>query len=130
MNLLPPQYPFGFLSDYEKLRECDLVKVGSLDNTVVIDAYRVLNEGGLRFDDEFVKHKVLDAIGDLYLLGNGLIGSFEGFKSGHELNIRLLRELMQHQEAWDYVTFDGSEKQSRVVSLMNLKAKLAAQGVV
>jgi UDP-3-O-[3-hydroxymyristoyl] N-acetylglucosamine deacetylase len=83
---------FGFLSDYEKLRESELVKGGSLDNAVVVDNYRVLNEDGLRFEDEFVKHKVLDAIGDLYLLGSSLIGAFEGYKSGHELNNKLLRD--------------------------------------
>ena len=98
---------FGFLSDYEKLRECDLAKGGSLDNAVVVDDYRVLNEDGLRFDDEFVKHKVLDAIGDLYLLGSGLIGAFQGHKSGHELNNKLLRTLMTRQDAWEYAYFDA-----------------------
>ncbi|MGQ3892537.1 UDP-3-O-acyl-N-acetylglucosamine deacetylase [Legionella sp. CNM-4043-24] len=99
---------FGFLSDYEKLREADLAKGGSLDNAIVVDDYRVLNEDGLRFDGEFVAHKVLDAIGDLYLLGCGLIGAFEGHKSGHELNNRLLRELMVRQDAWEYTCFDAS----------------------
>lgn len=98
---------FGFLSDYEKLREHDLAKGGSLDNAIVVDHYRVLNEDGLRFEDEFVKHKVLDAIGDLYLLGSGLIGAFEGCKSGHELNNKLLRELMVRQDAWEYTYFDA-----------------------
>ena len=98
---------FGFLSDYEKLRECDLAKGGSLDNAVVVDDYRVLNEDGLRFDDEFVKHKVLDAIGDLYLLGSTLIGSFEGYKSGHELNNKLLRALVATQDAWEYTYFNS-----------------------
>lgn len=97
---------FGFLSDYEKLREFDLAKGGSLENVVVVDDYRVLNEDGLRFDDEFVKHKVLDAIGDLYLLGSGLIGAFEGYKSGHELNNKLLRTLIAEQDAWEYTYFD------------------------
>lgn len=97
---------FGFLSDYEKLRESDLAKGGSLDNAVVVDNYRVLNEDGLRFDDEFVKHKVLDAIGDLYLLGSGLIGAFEGYKSGHELNNKLLRALIAQQDAWEFTYFD------------------------
>lgn len=97
---------FGFLSDYEKLRESDLAKGGSLDNAVVVDDYRVLNEDGLRFDDEFVKHKVLDAIGDLYLLGSGLIGAFEGYKSGHELNNKLLRTLIAQQDAWEFTYFD------------------------
>lgn len=99
---------FGFLSDYEKLRECDLAKGGSLDNAIVVDDYRVLNEDGLRFEGEFVAHKVLDAIGDLSLLGCGLIGAFEGYKSGHELNNRLLRELMVHQDAWEY-TYSTAE---------------------
>lgn len=97
---------FGFLSDYEKLRVCDLAKGGSLDNAIVVDEYRVLNEDGLRFEDEFVKHKILDAIGDLYLLGSSLIGSFEGYRSGHELNNKLLRKLMAHQDAWEYAYFD------------------------
>ena len=100
---------FGFLSDYEKLRECDLVKGGSLDNAIVVDDYRVLNDDGLRFESEFVTHKVLDAIGDLYLLGSSLIGAFEGYKSGHELNNRLLRELMVRQDAWEYAYFDAED---------------------
>lgn len=100
---------FGFLSDYEKLRECDLAKGGSLDNAVVVDEYRVLNEDGLRFEDEFVQHKVLDAIGDLYLLGSSLIGAFEGYKSGHELNNKLLRTLVQQQDAWEYVHFNNKK---------------------
>jgi UDP-3-O-[3-hydroxymyristoyl] N-acetylglucosamine deacetylase len=98
---------FGFLSDYEKLRECDLAKGGSLDNAIVVDDYRVLNEDGLRFESEFVTHKVLDAIGDLYLLGSSLIGAYEGYKSGHELNNKLLRELMRTQDAWEYTYFDA-----------------------
>lgn len=95
---------FGFLADYEKLMEYGLAKGGSLDNAVVVDEYRVLNEDGLRFDAEFVMHKVLDAVGDLYLLGCGLIGAFEGYKSGHELNNRLLRMLMERQDAWEYTS--------------------------
>ena len=102
---------FGFLSDYEKLRECDLAKGGSLDNAIVVDDYRVLNEDGLRFESEFVAHKVLDAIGDLYLLGCGLIGAFEGYKSGHELNNRLLRAMMAQQDAWEYTYFDAENYQ-------------------
>ncbi|ARG96473.1 UDP-3-O-acyl-N-acetylglucosamine deacetylase [Legionella micdadei] len=102
---------FGFLSDYEKLRECDLAKGGSLDNAIVVDNYRVLNEDGLRFESEFVTHKVLDAIGDIYLLGCGLIGAFEGYKSGHELNNRLLRALMVREDAWEYTYFDAETYQ-------------------
>lgn len=102
---------FGFLADYEKLRENDLAKGGSLDNAVVVDDYRVLNEDGLRFEDEFVKHKVLDAVGDLYLLGSGLIGAFEGHRSGHELNNKLLRQLMATRDAWEYTYFDAEDYQ-------------------
>jgi len=100
---------FGFMRDIEMLRERNLVLGGSMDNAVVLDDYRVLNEDGLRYEDEFVKHKVLDAIGDLYLLGHGLIGAFSGYKSGHELNNLLLRELLEQSSAWEEVTFDDSE---------------------
>lgn len=97
---------FGFMNQLEMLRERNLALGGSLDNAVVVDDYRVLNEDGLRYDDEFVKHKVLDAIGDLYLLGHSLIGAFSGYKSGHDLNNQLLRALLANQEAWELVTFD------------------------
>lgn len=97
---------FGFLRDIEYLRQRNLVLGGSLDNAVVLDDYRVLNEGGLRYEDEFVKHKVLDAIGDLYLLGRNPIGAFTGHKSGHELNNQLLRTLLADQSAWEEVTFE------------------------
>jgi UDP-3-O-[3-hydroxymyristoyl] N-acetylglucosamine deacetylase len=100
---------FGFMRDIEMLRERKLVLGGSMDNAVVLDDYRVLNEDGLRYEDEFVKHKVLDAIGDLYLLGHGLIGAFSGYKSGHQLNNILLRELLEQPSAWEEVTFDDSE---------------------
>jgi UDP-3-O-[3-hydroxymyristoyl] N-acetylglucosamine deacetylase len=106
---------FGFLSDYEKLRENDLAKGGSLHNAIVVDDYKVLNDDGLRFDDEFVKHKVLDAIGDLYLLGCGLIGAFDGYKSGHEMNNRLLRQLMVTEDAWEYTYFDAENYQPSVI---------------
>jgi UDP-3-O-[3-hydroxymyristoyl] N-acetylglucosamine deacetylase len=99
---------FGFMRDIEMLRERNLVLGGSMDNAVVLDDYRVLNEDGLRYEDEFVKHKVLDAIGDLYLLGHGLIGAFSGYKSGHELNNILLRDLLDQPSAWEEVTFDDS----------------------
>lgn len=99
---------FGFMRDIEMLRARNLVLGGSLDNAVVVDDYRVLNEDGLRYEDEFVKHKVLDAIGDLYLLGHSLIGAFSGYKSGHELNNRLLRTLLANKEAWEEVTFDDA----------------------
>jgi len=97
---------FGFMRDIEQLRENNLALGGSLDNAVVMDDYRVLNEDGLRYQDEFVKHKVLDAIGDLYLLGCSLIGEFSGYKSGHALNNYLLRTLLSNQETWEVATFD------------------------
>lgn len=100
---------FGFLADYEKLRSMNLAKGGSLDNTVVVDDYRILNEEGLRLEDEFVKHKILDAIGDLYLLGHSLIGRFTGHKSGHGPNNALLRKLLDTEGAYDIVTFDDIE---------------------
>ncbi len=96
---------FGFVRDLEMLRERKLVLGGSLDNAVVLDDYRVLNEDGLRYEDEFVKHKMLDAIGDLYLLGHSLIGAYSGYKSGHELNNLLCRELLEREGAWEEVSF-------------------------
>ncbi len=97
---------FGFMRDVELLRENNLALGGSLDNAIVVDDYRILNEDGLRYEDECVKHKILDAIGDLYLLGHSLIGSFTGFKSGHALNNRLLRELLAKESAWELVSFE------------------------
>ena len=97
---------FGFMHEIEQLRARELALGGSLDNAVVLDEFRVLNEDGLRYRDEFVKHKILDAIGDLYLLGHSLIGAFSGYKSGHALNNRLLRALMADESAWEEVTFD------------------------
>lgn len=97
---------FGFLREIEMLRENNLALGGSLDNAIVVDDYRVINEDGLRYDDEFVKHKILDAIGDLYLLGHSLIGSFVGYKSGHALNNQLLRTLLANENAWEEVTFE------------------------
>lgn len=101
---------FGFMSQIETLRANNLALGGSLDNAVVLDDYRILNEDGLRYMDEFVKHKILDSIGDLYLLGRSLIGEFSGYKSGHELNNRLLRTLLAHEESWELVTFEDEEK--------------------
>ena len=100
---------FGFMNDIEYLRERNLVLGGSMDNAIVLDDYRVLNEDGLRYEDEFVKHKILDAIGDLYLLGHSLIGAFYGYKSGHALNNKLLRALLAQQPAWEYVTFEDED---------------------
>jgi UDP-3-O-[3-hydroxymyristoyl] N-acetylglucosamine deacetylase len=97
---------FGFMHEIEYLRSKGLAKGGSIDNAIVVDEYRILNEDGLRYEDEFVKHKVLDAIGDLYLLGNSLIGEFRAHKSGHALNNKSLRQLIAQPDAWEVVTFD------------------------
>ena len=97
---------FGFMRDAEKLRQNNLTLGGNMDNAVVLDDYRVLNEDGLRYEDEFVKHKILDAIGDIYQLGHSLIGRFSGFKSGHALNNQLLRAMLADESAWEEVTFE------------------------
>ena len=97
---------FGFMQEVEWLRENGLAQGGGLDNAVVLDEYRVLNGDGLRYSDEFVKHKVLDAIGDLYLLGHPLLASFTAHKSGHALNNLLARELLKQTDAWEYVSFE------------------------
>jgi len=100
---------FGFMQDVESMRAQGLALGGSLDNAIVMDDYRVLNNDGLRYSDEFVKHKVLDAIGDLYLLGHPLIGAFSGFKSGHALNNQLLRHLLEAEHAWEFASFERAE---------------------
>lgn len=97
---------FGFMHEIEYLRSKGLAQGGSMDNAIVVDEYRILNEDGLRYEDEFVKHKVLDAIGDLYLLGNSLLCEYRAHKSGHSLNNRALRLLMEQKDAWEYVTFE------------------------
>jgi UDP-3-O-[3-hydroxymyristoyl] N-acetylglucosamine deacetylase len=105
---------FGFMRDIEYLQQRRLALGGSLDNAVVVDDFRVLNEEGLRYEDEFVRHKMLDAVGDLYLLGHSLIGAFTGYKSGHELNNRLLRAMLANQQAWELVTFPDEQAASPV----------------
>ena len=101
---------FGFMRDIEYLRTHNLALGGSVDNAIVVDEDSVLNEDGLRYEDEFVKHKILDAIGDLYLLGKSLIGEFRGYKSGHALNNLLLRTLLEQPDAWEVVTFADASK--------------------
>lgn len=100
---------FGFMKDIEFLKENNLALGGSMDNAIIVDDNKVLNEDGLRYADEFVKHKILDAIGDLYLLGHSLIGEFTGFKSGHALNNKLLLALLDNPDAWETVSFDDIE---------------------
>lgn len=97
---------FGFLKDYEIIRQKKLAQGASLDNTVVLDVDAIVNEDGLRYSDEFVKHKILDVIGDLYLLGHNIIGAFTGFKSGHILNGMLVKELLSQPDAWEIIMFD------------------------
>ena len=100
---------FGFMHEIEYLRSQGLAQGGSVDNAIVVDEYRILNEDGLRYEDEFVKHKILDAIGDLYLLGNSLIGEFRAVKSGHALNNAVLRKLIAEKDAWEVVTFEDPQ---------------------
>lgn len=100
---------FGFTQDVEALREQGLALGGSLDNAIVMDEYRVLNAEGLRVPDEFVRHKVLDAVGDLYLVGHPLLAAFSGHKSGHAMNNRLLRALLADADAWEWVSFERAE---------------------
>ncbi|KNC14435.1 MULTISPECIES: UDP-3-O-acyl-N-acetylglucosamine deacetylase [Pseudomonas] len=99
---------FGFMSDLEYLRKHNRALGGSVENAIVVDEAGVMNEDGLRYEDEFVKHKILDAIGDLYQLGNSLIGEFRGYKSGHALNNQLLRRLLEQDDAWEVVTFEDA----------------------
>ncbi len=101
---------FGFMSELEHLQANNLALGGSPDNAIVLDDYRILNEDGLRYEDEFVKHKILDAIGDLYLMGHSLIGAYSAYKSGHALNNRLLRTLMAEKDAWELVTYAEPEE--------------------
>ena len=97
---------FGFVHEFEYMRSRGLARGGSVDNAIVVDDYRILNEGGLRYDDEFVKHKILDAIGDLYLAGHQLLAEYEGVKSGHALNNRLVRALFEQPQCWEWATFE------------------------
>ena len=100
---------FGFTKDVEAMRANGLALGGGMDNAIVMDEYKVLNAGGLRYDDEFAKHKILDAMGDLYLLGQPLLASYSARRSGHALNNRLLRELLKNTDAWDLVSFDKEQ---------------------
>lgn len=107
---IAPARTFGFMRDVEHMRSRNLALGGSLDNAVVLDEYRVLNNEGLRYEDEFVRHKILDAIGDLYLLGHSVIGSYTAYKSGHQLNNRLLRALIEDRQAWELVSFEDESR--------------------
>ena len=100
---------FGFMRDLEFMRERNLGLGGSMDNAIVLDEFRVLNDDGLRYGDEFVRHKILDAVGDLYLAGHAILGAFEGYKSGHALNNKLVRALLAERSCWEEVTFPALE---------------------
>ncbi|WP_394202280.1 UDP-3-O-acyl-N-acetylglucosamine deacetylase [Shewanella waksmanii] len=101
---------FGFMRDIEYLRANNLALGGSMENAVVLDEYRVLNPDGLRYEDEFVKHKILDAFGDLYVAGHAIVGEFAAFKTGHALNNQLVRALLANQEAWELVSFEKEDE--------------------
>ena len=116
---------FGFMQEVEWLRSNGLALGGSLDNAIVMDEYRVLNSDGLRYEDEFVKHKVLDAIGDLYLIGHSIIGAFHAYKSGHALNNRLLRTLLQDETAWEYITYDDETRAPEGIRQQHLQPALS-----
>ena len=105
---------FGFLQDIEALREAGLARGGSLENAIVMDDHRVINDGGLRYGDEFVKHKILDAIGDLYLIGSPLMGEFSAYKSGHKLNNQILQALETQPSCWESVSFSTEKRQESV----------------
>ena len=115
---------FGFLSDYEYIRKNNLAKGASLDNAIVLDGFKVVNQDGLRYSDECVKHKILDVVGDLYLLGYPVIGAFEGYKSGHEMNRQLLVKLLQEKDAWELVSFP--EKNAVPISFLPATGSLVA----
>lgn len=114
---------FGFMREVESLRSAGLARGGTLDNALVMDDYRVLNEGGLRYADEFVKHKVLDAVGDLYMAGHPIIGAFTAYKSGHGLNNKLLRTLLADATAWEWVSYtDAASAPGAILRLQPLAA--------
>lgn len=114
---------FGFLSDYELIRKNNLAQGASLANAIVLDGFKVINQDGLRYSDECVKHKILDVIGDLYLLGCPVLGHFSGYKSGHAMNHQLLVELLAQQDAWEIVTFP--EKQQAPINFLSLPSDFA-----
>ncbi|MFT3755812.1 MAG: UDP-3-O-acyl-N-acetylglucosamine deacetylase [Pseudoxanthomonas sp.] len=106
---------FGFMRDLEYMRERNLGLGGSMDNAIVLDEFRVLNDDGLRYADEFVRHKILDAVGDLYLAGHAILGHYEGYKSGHALNNKLVRALLAQPSAWEEVSFDTAPGAAPVI---------------
>ncbi|WP_282606828.1 UDP-3-O-acyl-N-acetylglucosamine deacetylase [Pelagibius sp. Alg239-R121] len=118
---------FGFLQEFDKLLELGLARGGSLDNAVVISGDTVMNEGGLRYDDEFVRHKVLDSIGDLYLIGGPIIGHFHGVRAGHALTLRLIKSLFAQESAWEWVDMTHSDLMPPLAAPARLQPAVAAQ---
>ncbi len=118
---------FGFLQDVERLRKCGRARGGSLDNAVVIDGDMILNQGGLRYPDEFVRHKLLDIIGDLYLVGAPIVGRFMAVRPGHALNLQLVSELHNKREAWEFTTIPADTTESEVSSYIDAADGLTAQ---
>lgn len=119
---------FGFLTEFEHLQAQNLAQGCSLDNVVVVDDYRVVNEDGLRYNDEFVKHKMLDAIGDLYLAGYSIIGEFVGHKSGHAVNNAIVKKLLQTEDAWELITFNSAQEVP--ITFIPANGTLASVGAV
>ena len=122
---------FGFMQEVEYLRSNGLARGGSLDNAIVLDEYKILNDEGLRYSDEFVRHKILDAIGDLYMIGMPIIGKFTAYKSGHELNNRLLRALLEQKSKWaiEYLDLEGEQTSSLASDYVKDKNKFGIKGV-
>lgn len=111
------------MQEVEYLRSNGLARGGSLDNAIVLDEYKIINSDGLRYDDEFVRHKVLDAVGDLYMLGYSIIGNFKAYKSGHELNNKLLLALKLNKSSWDLISLDSKDPKTSDLAARYLNSK-------
>jgi len=111
------------MREVEYLRSNGLARGGSLDNAIVLDEYKIINSDGLRYDDEFVRHKVLDAVGDLYMLGYSIIGNFKAYKSGHELNNKLLLALKLNKSSWDLISLDSKDPKTSDLAARYLNSK-------
>jgi UDP-3-O-[3-hydroxymyristoyl] N-acetylglucosamine deacetylase len=114
---------FGFMQEVEALRSNGLARGGSLDNAIVVDEYKVINKDGLRYKDEFVRHKILDAMGDLFMLGKPLLGKFTAFKSGHDLNNKLIRKLAENPDTWEVATLDLESEETANLAQQYLDSK-------
>ena len=114
---------FGFMQEVEYLRSNGLARGGSLDNAIVLDEYKIINTDGLRYNDEFVRHKILDAVGDLYMLGYSIIGNFKAYKSGHELNNKLLLALLSNKKCWSLTTLDSQDPKTSNLAMRYANSK-------